>query len=168
MAKPVNQAGIPCKPQPPFPFSPEMGMVVPDHQLPLPIVVFTHAEGRVFQDKKMMDVIKQSRTDVLPRHHAADQHTHEGPVCDDEQGPLRTLHKIVQGSESTRLQIKEILFIGMFDTCIRPMLGQKLHHLQCFRRIPSFATYDGRANNFVKQRVVYLLAADNCPAPEIG
>jgi hypothetical protein len=71
----------------------------------------------------MMDVIEPWRTDVLPRHHAADQHAHESPVCDDEQGLLLTLHKMVQGFERTRLQIKEILFIGMFDTCMRPMLG---------------------------------------------
>jgi hypothetical protein len=52
-------------------FLPEMGMVVPDHKLPLPIIVLTHAEGRIFQDKKTMDVIEPLRTDLLPRHHAA-------------------------------------------------------------------------------------------------
>ena len=92
-----------------------------------------------------MDVIEQVRTDLLPRHHAAEQHAQEGPVRDDEQGPFRMLHKMVQGFESTRLQIKEILFIGVLDTCIRPMLGQKSHYLQRFRRLPPFATEDGRA-----------------------
>ena len=128
-------------------------MVVPDNKLPLPIIVLTHAEGRVFQYKKMMDAIEQLRTDLLPRHHAADQHAQEGPVRDDEQCPLQTLRKMFQGFESTLLEIKEILFIGMFYTCIRPVLCQKSHNLQRFRSIPSFATYYGRAKNFLKQRV---------------
>jgi len=51
------------------------------------------------------------------------------------------------------LEIKEILFIGMFDSCIRPVLGQKSPHLQRFRRIPPVATDDGRAQDFLKQRV---------------
>jgi len=69
-------------------------MVVPDHQLPLPLIVLTHAEGRVFQDQKMMDAIEPLRTDLLPRHHAAYQHAQEGPVRDDEQCPLQTLRKM--------------------------------------------------------------------------
>jgi hypothetical protein len=88
-----------------------MGMVVPDNQLPFSIIVLTHADGRVFQDQKMMDAIEQLRTDLLLRQHTAYQHTHEGSVCDNEQCPLRTLYKMAQGFESTRLKIKEILFI---------------------------------------------------------
>ena len=86
-------------------------MVVPDNKLPLPIIVLTHAEGRVFQDQKPMDASEQVRTDLLPRYHAADQHTQEGTVRDDELCPLQTLRKMFQCFESTLLEIKEILFI---------------------------------------------------------
>ena len=69
-------------------------MVVPDNKLPLPMIVLTHAESRVFQDQKMMDAIEQLRTDLLLRHHAAYQHAQEGPVRDDEHGRLPTRHKM--------------------------------------------------------------------------
>src|SRR5215470_3601500 len=80
-----------------FPCSPEMRMVVPAHQLPFPLIVLTHAEGCVVQDQKTMDVIEPLRTDLLPRQHVAYEHTQEGPVRDDEHGPLLTRHKMVQG-----------------------------------------------------------------------
>jgi hypothetical protein len=128
-------------------------MVVPTNKLPLSLMVLAHAEGRIFQDQKMLDVIEPLRTDLLPRHHAADQHAQEGPVRDDEHGPLPTRHKMVQGFERTLLEVKEILFIGMFDPCIRPVLCQKSPHLQRFRCIPPLATDDGRAKDFLKQRV---------------
>lgn len=95
----------------PCPVSSEMRMVVPDHKVPLPIIVLTHAEGGVFQYKKMMDAVEPFRTDLLPRHHAAHHHAQERPVRDDEQCPLRTRRKIFQCFESTLPEIKEILFI---------------------------------------------------------
>src|SRR5262245_7310253 len=87
-----------------LPLSPEVRMVVPAHQLPLPMIVLTHAEGRVFQYQKMMGVIEQLRTDLLPRHHAAYQHAQKGTVRDDEQFPLQTLRKMVQCFESALLE----------------------------------------------------------------
>jgi hypothetical protein len=94
-----------------FPGSPEVRMVVPGNQSPLPIAALTDAEGRVFQYKKMVDAIEQLRTDLLPRHHVAYQHAQEGPVRDDEHFPLTSLRQMFQRFERTQFEVKVILFI---------------------------------------------------------
>ena len=85
----------------------------------------------------MMDAIEQLRTDLFPRHHAAYQHAHESPVCDDEQCPLRTLHEMVQGFERTCLQIN---WLRVSDTTERSQVDQRIGH-QLHAIVPLLDTF---------------------------